>query len=191
MKPITLNEGQKLNRWTVLKRADNREGKVHWVCRCECGTVREVQGHKLRSGISRSCGCYKLDYLKGADNPQARKALARHGKHIPTTDLWYNRAGTIKASCKRRGIPFGFDSIVEFATYLKEIAPKNCPVFNEPLAEKGGSFDGMSPSVDRIIPSKGYVKGNLQIISYLANSMKRDATPAQLRQFAEWVIKQN
>lgn len=189
MKAITLDTGQKFNRWTVLSRAENKEGKVHWVCKCECGTVREVQGHKLRSGISKSCGCYKLEYLTGKDNPQARKSLALHGKHIPSNDLWYNRAGTIKSACKRKGIPFGFASIVEFASHLKEIAPTNCPVFKQPLSEKGGSFDSMSPSVDKIIPSKGYVRGNLQVISYLANSMKRDATPEQLKQFAQWINK--
>lgn len=182
---------QRFGRWSVVSRANSSEkGRAMWVCKCDCGTVKEVMGKTLWNNRSKSCGCYKLEYLKGADNPQTRKALARNGKHMSSNDIWYGRAETIKSACKKKGIPFGFDNVVDFAMYIKEIAPERCPVFNEPLLLKGGGFSPMSPSVDKIIPSKGYVRGNIQVISFLANSMKRDASPKQLIQFAYWVLKQ-
>lgn len=38
------------------------------------------------------------------------------------------------------------------------------------------------------ISSKGYVKGNIWVISHLANMMKNSADKAELLKFAEWVI---
>lgn len=50
--------GKKFGRWTVLGQAENsRTGYVQWMCRCACGTERDVKGASLREGISRSCGC--------------------------------------------------------------------------------------------------------------------------------------
>lgn len=57
---------QKFARWTVVGRADDiisSQGKriVMWHCICDCGNEKDVSGHALRSGHSRSCGCYGRD----------------------------------------------------------------------------------------------------------------------------------
>jgi hypothetical protein len=47
-----------------------------------------------------------------------------------------------------------------------------------------------SPSLDKIDPEKGYVKGNVMWMSQLANAMKNNATKEELKQFANWVLKE-
>jgi hypothetical protein len=92
----------------------------------------------------------------------------------------------IKSKAKRLNIPF--DLTTEF---LNSIAPENCSVFGTKL-NWGGSKDTAkhdSPSLDKIDATLGYVQGNVQWISQLANCMKRDATKDQLRQFASWINK--
>ena len=64
-----------------------------------------------------------------------------------------------------------------------------CPLLDVPLNWNGGPRDKNTPSLDRIIPERGYVKGNIQIISNLANMMKSYATFDELRTFANNINK--
>jgi hypothetical protein len=70
------------------------------------------------------------------------------------------------------------------------IIPEFCPILEIPLVAFSGSSGGRhdSPALDRINNSLGYVKGNIQVISHLANMMKSYADPDQLIKFANWVL---
>lgn len=68
---------------------------------------------------------------------------------------------------------------IEFSIEITDIViPEFCPVLGLKL-ENGsgkGKFANNSPSLDRIDSSKGYTKGNVRVISWRANSLKKDAT---------------
>ena len=52
--------GMKFGKWTVLRDADSNDaGQKKYLCRCDCGTVREVVAYALRKGDSTSCGCIR------------------------------------------------------------------------------------------------------------------------------------
>lgn len=59
-RPIDLSN-QVFGKWTVLDRTDKPTTTTvrgtRWLCRCECGTEKVVNGRSLRDGTSRSCGC--------------------------------------------------------------------------------------------------------------------------------------
>lgn len=56
--------------------------------------------------------------------------------------------------------------------------PSYCPVLHIPIRRaKGGAPACHSPSLDRIIPTRGYVRGNVRVISQRANRLKSDMTP--------------
>ena len=93
-----------------------------------------------------------------------------------------------KTRAKKNGTEFNID--------ITDIRiPEKCPILNIPIIRefKGGGNKNKgpratSPSIDRLDNTKGYVKGNIQIISHKANVMKNSATPEELLQFAFWVI---
>jgi hypothetical protein len=88
----------------------------------------------------------------------------------------------IKQRAKQKGIPYDL-TLEDISNYSV------CPVFGFELVRGEGKPQFNSPSVDRIDPSKGYTKDNIQILSNLANAMKQNATPEQLIAFAKWVLK--
>jgi len=63
-----------------------------------------------------------------------------------------------------------------------------CPILGIPLIPGIGAQSPNSPSLDRIIPSLGYVKGNIAVISYRANAMKNDATIDELESFSNNIL---
>lgn len=81
---------------------------------------------------------------------------------------------------REQGLPFDL-------TVFDIIIPEVCPVLGLPLAMGEGRSRDNSPSLDKIDPAKGYVRGNVQVISDLANRMKQNAGPDQLLAFATWV----
>ena len=107
---------------------------------------------------ARHCDRIKADRL---ENPldARRRMLAR-----------------VKSRAKRLGIPFDLD-IEDFSI------PERCPVLGFHIKPNSGRrrYFGDSPSLDRIEPSKGYVKGNVRVISARANLLKSDATVEELR----------
>lgn len=47
---------------TVIERApNNNEGRAMWKCKCKCGNEIVVLGKHLRSGNTKSCGCYQRE----------------------------------------------------------------------------------------------------------------------------------
>jgi hypothetical protein len=97
-----------------------------------------------------------------------------------------NKDSLILKRLKERSIQKGLD----FDLTVADIdVPLKCPVFGFDLHRNHKVPLFNSPSVDRVDPTKGYTKDNIQIISQLANAMKQNASPEQLLKFAEWIFK--
>lgn len=80
--------GQRFGRLTVLRRAESRNKHTMWLCKCDCGTVKEVFGSALVSGLSTSCGCYRVDWGK-----------EHHTKHGHHGDRLYRVWKNMKQRC--------------------------------------------------------------------------------------------
>lgn len=87
-----------------------------------------------------------------------------------------------KRRAKQSNAPFDI-------SYKNIDIPEICPILKIKIEVNDKKVGKNSPSLDRIIPEKGYVKDNIQVISHLANTMKSSATPEELLNFANWVIK--
>lgn len=189
--------GQRFGRLTVLRPAP-RTYQTMWWCRCVCGTELAISAVNLKTEHSTSCGCYREEQRRtyaqrrdytGAKNPRAKKSAAIAGVHVPSSSVWYKRAAGIFYSARKRGIKMGFPNVAALAAYVQQHAPDKCPVFGRRFMQRAEGFHPWAPSIDKKDPRKGYVPGNIQVISMRANAMKRDASPAELVRFAQWVLE--
>lgn len=140
-----------------------RLGKTQ-ACSC-CGEAKNLEefsrNSRRKSGINAICK------MCAATNHQVfkRRNIAGH---------MLSRA---KANAKALGYDFNL-------TIEDIIVPECCPITGFRLTYDGRRMT--SPSLDRIDSSKGYIKGNVVVVSHRANAWKSDATIAQLRKMVEF-----
>lgn len=83
------------------------------------------------------------------------------------------------------------DKGLEFTICKEDIViPDICPYLGIPLVKhrKRGDSRRDIATLDRIDPAKGYTKDNIEVISWLANTMKNNATKDLLIKFAKEVL---
>lgn len=86
-----------------------------------------------------------------------------------------------KNRAKSQNVPFDI-------TTEDIIIPEYCPILDIKLEHC--TDQGRAPSLDKLIPSLGYVKGNISVISYRANHIKNNMTLKEIIKMAEWAKKQ-
>lgn len=66
--------GKRFGRLVVLEKdtAKYRTTNARWKCVCDCGNTVTVLSTSLRNGTSKSCGCYRADFV--------REKMTTHGK---------------------------------------------------------------------------------------------------------------
>lgn len=88
------------------------------------------------------------------------------------------------ARAKQRGLPF---SLCPEDIFI----PPYCPVCAEEMRVNDGKQPGdrRSPTLDRILPGLGYIKHNIIVVCHRCNSIKNDASVAELRRVADFYEK--
>lgn len=97
-----------------------------------------------------------------------------------------NIAERLLKSCKQSAALKRLDFNIDISDVT---IPEYCPYLKVPITNIVGEGRILTnPSIDRIDSSKGYIKGNVEVISLMANMMKTNATRQQLTEFAREVI---
>ena len=115
-----------------------------------------------------------------ASRPEYKKYKKEYQKNWGQS--FEGKLSIVKSRSKKKNLEFNLT-----IEYLKSIYPKNnmCPLLNIPLDWKSSHKHPNTPSLDRIDSSKGYIKGNVQWVSWRANQLMSDATPDELLMLAQ------
>lgn len=111
----------------------------------------------------RDSTCIECQYRNANVNDNRRKAKKQRRITKPEYKMW--------EQAKYRAGRAGLDFDIEPSDI---IIPQFCPLLGIQLTVLGDKRADGKPSLDRIDNSKGYVKGNVAVVSYRANILKRD-----------------
>lgn len=125
----------------------------------------------------------KAKYAQREGGKGGAAAAMRQRDEHPDQAMW----SSAKARAAKHGIEFSITR-----EDIRQVWTDTCPIFGYELRINQTGAHGHvreSWSLDRIDNSKGYIPGNIQILSYRANAMKSDATPEELLRFADWIYE--
>jgi hypothetical protein len=113
------------------------------------------------------------------------KSRKKHGpKPITEFDFWVRRSKNNNKSKIRKALTYDI--------YMN-LYVTHCPLLGMELTY--AKYEGNTPdnyaSLDKIDPSKGYIEGNVQILSFRANTIKGHATLEELKLIVDNWTKQN
>lgn len=149
---------------TFLRREEYKKRYNYlYLCRCDCGTERELPRSNLITGHTTGCGCRQYTKPSGPNSPH----WTGHGQI--SGRLW----GHIRNGAKERDL--AFEVTIEEAWALFEQQDSKCALTGFDLClrtVKGKGPQAVSASLDRIDNDKGYTLDNVQWLHKDINWMK-------------------
>lgn len=133
---------------------------------------------------------HKLTRLRGHGLCGAclsRERYSRVSKEVRAKKMrdWLNKypeqrlRQSARQRAKKLGLPFNLSK-----TDIQ--IPAKCPILGIELKVNSQIFADNSPTLDRLIPEKGYVKGNVMVVSFKANRLRNNASLDELRKITEF-----
>lgn len=122
-------------------------------------------------------------YHAHKDEKRGERKLKRQATRLDTP--WQKLLSSARERAKRKGVPYDLTTEWAQAEWTGRCALTNIP-FRLGEQEPGPKF--FSPSIDRIVPSLGYVIGNCRFVLWAVNAMKYDGTDADIYVIAEALL---
>ena len=156
----------------------------------KCGNSKVVEDFYLKQNGKRACHCKKCHagYSKSVPSAQKDQRKLYRDKNrtkilVRTNELYrlhykrkmFNRA---KLRASKKGLEFNIEE--------SDITiPTHCPVYGFEL-QIGLEDQNTSPCLDRVDNNKGYIKGNIVVVSAKANRVKGDGTLEEHRKIRDF-----
>src|SRR5215203_343786 len=123
--------GIRFGRLVAIKRGETVNGRVMWICQCDCGVETVVRGTALTDGNSKSCGCLRRDTISEIAKRQGTHGLSRTVEY-PVWRTMIARCYNSKSRCFRyyggRGITVCERWRNSFEAFLEDMGPR--PIAN-------------------------------------------------------------
>ena len=177
--------GKKYNMLTVIEFAKTaKDGHAMWKCECECGNTTIVPGNALKSGNTKSCGCFN----KKASTERIVSINTKHGMaHTRLFRVWSGMIARCNGDSKyygAKGITVCDEWKNDFMSFYKWAIENG---YDEKLTR-------WECSIDRIDGSKGYSPDNCRFTDIKTQNRNRCSTRfiehnGEVKTLTEWAMQ--
>lgn len=160
---------------------DGRQGRCKQ-CSKEYNLQRRLKNPEQERVKSRQYYADNIEKVRETHNQyyqRHRDNKRKAHKNDPRYEIWMHA----KTRAKKYNLAFEI-------TLEDIVIPDLCPILGIKLEVGEGKFHDGSPTLDRLLPERGYVKGNISVISYRANTIKSSGTLEEHEKICEY-IKRN
>lgn len=189
-RPYVKKNGYQAERWVTKadlkilnkkKSIYRKKNEIKYNPKIHKKRINPLTGNFFKRGdIEKGKYFYQYSYIVSPSSGYCYEKWKTRKAYIQTCISKTNTR--IKKTCSNSNIPYNINT-----KYLISIYPKDslCPALGIEMSFSNENRNNF-PSVDRIIPKKGYVQGNLIWVSYRANRIKTDATIKELNQLSKF-----
>lgn len=150
--------GQRFGRLVVIQKLPKKNNRGMWLCKCDCGNVKELSCNVLTCGKTKSCGCLQKDIAK-------KNKTKHNGKYTRLYNTWLN----IKRRCynpSSKAFPYyGAKGIKMYDKWIHDFS-----AFKD-WAYKNGYNDTLT--IDRINNDGDYEPNNCRWVDMITQENNR------------------
>ena len=126
--------GLPFGKYTVIRECGRKNGHVAWLCRCDCGREKVVNGAFLRNGKIQSCGCLVVDLVTERNTSHGYWKLHKRLMTSIRNHIQFIRDATLRNHkyYKHLRIPakyLGVEGLTRFVKELVKRFPKECELY--------------------------------------------------------------
>ena len=168
--------GQKFNRLLVLEAAPSIGGRTAWKCECDCGNKKDIKTEELRSGGTKSCGCWNNEQRSARAEKMYSACIKYTPQEASARKIWQNRY-----------------SEISFEDFF-ELSQQNCHYCDAPPSNNQNAAAGKNSSenikengifnyngLDRVDNTLPHTKENCVPCCKYCNFAKRERTQEEFR----------
>ena len=169
--------GKRYGMLTVIRYAGhNKNGNRVWECKCDCGTIKMIEGSPLRKGITVSCGCYHKRDITERETIHGMSDTRLHNIWNHMKQRCSNKNNTAYKYYGGRGITVCNEWSNDFMSFYS-------------WAMQNGYTEELT--IDRIDTNKGYDPSNCRWVSRKVQMNNRNAVHkftinGETKSIAEW-----
>lgn len=137
--------GRRFGRLVVRAKQHSDRSHLWWLCQCDCGALKTVRGHHLKSGQAKSCGCYRRAYMQRL---KLRHGEGSNGVESPEYLAW----AAMKRRCNSReparsrvymarGISVCHKWDQSFEAFLADVGRKPGPEYSLDRIDNDGNYE--------------------------------------------------